>query len=225
MIRQEGRRKREEGREEKYQCYGTSKWQACVNFFLPSSLFLLLSQNASADDIRDVRPPVDVPGSVLWLWITVIIAVALIALLGIYLMKSMRVKKIVVPKTPWEIAYERLAEFERKNLLAQGKVKEYYVELSDIARRYIEGRFNIDAPEMTTEEFLNSVRSNSLIGDRHKDILKQFLILSDMVKFAKYGPNALEAAESLRLAKRFVDDTKIADIIQDDQDINKPAAG
>jgi len=35
------------------------------------------------------------------------------------------------------------------------------------------------------------------------------LVLSDMVKFAKYSATASEAHESLDLARRFVNDTKV----------------
>jgi len=118
-------------------------------------------------------------------------------------------RPIVVPKTPGEIAYERIAGLERRNLLAQGKVKEYFSALSDIIRRYIEARFNIQAPEMTTEEFLNSLKSNPSIDTKHKETLKKFLLLSDMVKFAKYGPDVTEVKESLELAKQFIRETTV----------------
>ena len=167
--------------------------------------------NQTASDIRDVRPPVDVPGISLWVWIILILF--LVTAIGIYFYwkwyRARKSRAAVAAKTSWETAYERLAELERQNFFAQGKIKEYFSGLSDIVRRYIEDRFNIHAPDMTTEEFLNSVKTNPFIEQKHKDILKKFLILSDMVKFAKYGPNVSEARETFELAQKFVDETKV----------------
>jgi hypothetical protein len=162
----------------------------------------------AAMDIRDVRAPVDVPGIPGWVWLAVVLAAAVIA--GYWYWRKLRASATppAAPQTSWAMAYARLAELKARDLFGQGKVKEYFIALSAIIRRYIEDRFNIHAPDMTTEEFLNSVKTNPFIEDKHKDILRQFLNLSDMVKFAKYGPNPSEAKDSLLLVQRFVDETK-----------------
>jgi hypothetical protein len=162
----------------------------------------------AAMDIRDVRPPIDVPGIPLWVWLIVLFLAAAAAGYVYWKKRHARVQAVVLPQTSWEIAYGRLAELEARDFFGQGKVKEYFSTLSTIIRRYIEDRFNIHAPDMTTEEFLNSVKANPFIEEKHKEILRQFLNLSDMVKFAKYGPNPSEAKDSFALAKRFVDETK-----------------
>ncbi len=165
--------------------------------------------NSNVNDIRDVRPPVDLPGFPWWGWLVILLLCAAVFALYRYWQSRRSRPTAAAPKTSWELAYERLAQLERQNLFGQGKVKEYYIALSDIIRRYIEDRFNIQAPEMTTEEFLNSVKANAFVADKHQGTLKEFLNFSDMVKFAKYGPSAWEARESFDLARRFVDETKI----------------
>jgi hypothetical protein len=194
-------------------------WLPVPHLLLLTSYFLLLALNVhAADEIRDVKPPVTVPGSPWWHWLWIVVLAGLAWILFMYWKKyRLKFQKPPVVKTAWEMAYERLADLERQNLFAQGKVKDYFSALSDITRRYIEDRFNVHAPEMTTEEFLNSVKANPFIADQQKEILKKFLVLSDMVKFAKYGPTAGEAKESFDLAKRFVDETLVRDTGMQDQ--------
>ena len=166
---------------------------------------------AYAEDIRDVKGPMDWPASFVWLWI---VLGALLVLGMVWFVRRLRDKKggsnkiVELPKNPWETAYERLEFLRQKNLPASGKYKEYYVELSDITRRYMEDRFDIKAPEMTTEEFLNLLKNSSDLTLEHKAALKDFLNACDMVKFAKYGPTVSEAEQSFILAQRLVDGTK-----------------
>ena len=61
-------------------------------------------------------------------------------------------------KSDYDTAWEQLGGAQGQDLISQGKIKEYHIEISDIIRRYLEGRFSLNAPEMTTEEFLNSLR-------------------------------------------------------------------
>ena len=176
-----------------------------VFFYLLFSIFYFL--NSADANIKDVKPPVDIPGTLSLLWLLLV----LLAIGGFLFLRWRQQKKPrapIVVKTPWEQAYEELQELERRNLFGQGQIKEYFSRLSAIVRRYIEKRFDIQAPEMTTEEFLNSVKNAPGIEARHKEILKNFLVLCDMVKFAKYGADEKEARQSFELVKRFVNETK-----------------
>ena len=164
------------------------------------------------EQLLDAKPPLDLPSNYIFLWILFasIILVAITWWLYRLIKKNKKMKSAqpVVLPLPWEIAYGRLEELKRKNLIAQGRVKEYYINLSGIARRYIEDRFKIKAPEMTTEEFLNSLRYSQELQTEHKNILKDFLNACDMVKFAKYGPSAAEAEQGFGLVKKLVDETR-----------------
>ena len=177
-------------------------------YFLTAFFFAQLSW---AEDIRDVKPPVDFPPNYLLLWIILgLIVVAVVFLLTRFLITKSRGKKISVasPKLPHEIAFERLAELQKRNLPAVGQMKEFYSVLSDIIRHYIEERFSIKAPEMTTQEFLWFLNSSSRLLENHKIFLKDFLISCDMVKFAKHAPELNEIDSSFQLAKKFVEETK-----------------
>lgn len=165
--------------------------------------------NAVIDDIRDIHPPIEVP---IYVWILVgVILCAIIVSLYLYLKSRKVVVKPTVPiiiKTPWEIAQERLNLLIEKRYPENGAFKPFYSELSGIVRHYLEDRFKINAPEMTTEEFLVYVRSTAVLTMDQKRFLQEFLNGSDMVKFAKHEPNINEALENLRLAKELFLATK-----------------
>jgi hypothetical protein len=163
------------------------------------------------NDIRDVKPPVNLPDLWWLLWLLLILAAAAA---GIYFF--LRYKKPpqekVMPQAPplpaWEKAYQQLEALRREDLLAKGLLKEFFTRVSDIARHYMEDRFNIHAPHMTTDEFLYYLGITGYLNEGQKQALKDFLDSCDMVKFAKYAPTINEAQKNFDLARKLVDDTK-----------------
>ncbi|MFH1553216.1 MAG: BatD family protein [Candidatus Omnitrophota bacterium] len=115
------------------------------------------------------------------------------------------------PKSAQDIACEQLRQLKAMDLPGQGRIKEYYVRLSDIVRHYLEGRFSFRAPEMTTEEFMESVKNSPEMLKKHKELLGDFLFHCDMVKFAKYGPTPLEMLDSFQSAQHLVDQTSLTE--------------
>ena len=109
-------------------------------------------------------------------------------------------------------AYE-LARGELDVLLAGPKpvgdaVDEFFVALSGIVRRYVERRFAVRSPELTTERFLDLASTSPDLTDGHRDLLRDFLRQCDLVKFAHYVPSSSAIDEAIALAKRFIDDTR-----------------
>jgi hypothetical protein len=164
-------------------------------------------------DIKDIKDPVEAP----FTWreaipyiIGAAVAILVIALI-IYYIRKRRSKPAVVKtpeiiKTADEIALEQLESLANEKLWQQGKTKEYYVRLSDIMRVYIEQRYRIPAMEQTSDEILRSLRS--ILDDAHRVRLRQVLLLSDLVKFAKEHPIGTENEMTLQNAKEFVIETK-----------------
>jgi len=165
-----------------------------------------------SNEIRDVKPPVDWPESFLWPWGILLIMGTLILTGSLcwWLYQKRKLKALSLKsKTPWELAHERLRSLEQNGLGTLEELKAFYVALSAIVRRYMEERFAIRAPEMTTEEFLNYLRASPDLNPQQKETFKNFLNACDMVKFARYGPTEKEARESLLLAKKLVDETAV----------------
>jgi hypothetical protein len=157
-----------------------------------------------------------------WMWAGAG-AAALALLLAAALLHARREKPLPPPEPeapPHQRALDALARLRERRLPERGEVEPYFVELSEILRRYLEERFGLRAPEQTTEEFLASV-SNTEAGRRaiaaaHRDLLRDFLTRADLVKFAREEPGADVCEDAGVGAERFVRDTLPRD---------EPAAG
>jgi hypothetical protein len=108
----------------------------------------------------------------------------------------------------YDKAIGRLAALESGGMPTLDEVDEWYVELSAIIRRYLEDRFGLRAPELTTEEFLREAKRATALTDDHKDLLSSFLEGCDRVKFARYEPDEAESKQALDAARTFLADTR-----------------
>lgn len=109
-------------------------------------------------------------------------------------------------------AYE-VARAELDGLLATPRprgddVDAYFVALSGIVRRYLEARFAVRSPELTTERFLDVVSGSPELRDDHQALLRDFLRQCDLVKFAHIIPSEESIDQAIAAAVRFVDDTR-----------------
>ena len=163
--------------------------------------------------IKDIKPPLDVPFTFSELLPYIILGIVIVGviLLIIYLFLKRKNKSIANPEKEiivpdHEIAFAKLNELKTKKLWQEGKSKEYYTQLTEIIRNYIEARFKIMALEKTTDEIITSFRSID-INEEAKNKLKQMLSLADFVKFAKINPLPLENELSINNAYDFVTQT------------------
>lgn len=88
------------------------------------------------------------------------------------------------------------------------RVDAFFVELSGIVRRYLERRFALRAPELTTERFLEFVSGSPDLTESHQALLRDFLRQSDLVKFAHLIPSRESIGEAIAFAGRFLDETR-----------------
>jgi hypothetical protein len=153
-------------------------------------------------DIKDIST-VSTPVGNWWIYLLIILATGGIGF-GIYWYtkkhKSTLKPAAVVYKTPIEKATSLLQQLESKELWQKGEIKNYYSELTDIARMYIEEEIHIPAMESTTSELIEGLRkaakqkklklSNETVENLEK-VLKQ----ADLVKFAKVKPLEFEIEE------------------------------
>ena len=143
------------------------------------------------------------------IWILVGILVAVIAVAAYLLFK--RDKNVFVRKKketpPYDLAVMRLNELQAKKLPQSGRDKEYYTELTDILRQYLEGRFGINAMEMSSTQIIYAMRHNAETKPG-SDLMKQVLEIADFVKFAKVRPLPDDNVKSFNSALKFVEDSK-----------------
>jgi len=90
-------------------------------------------------------------------------------------------------------------------------IEGFYVKLSGIIRRYLEDRFNLRSPELTTEEFLSVASRSPDLNPGLRGLLGDFLTRADLVKFAGLLPSAEEIDESVSAARRFLEETRESD--------------
>ena len=140
------------------------------------------------------------------------IILAGLVILIIYMIRRSRKKtnieeEEVKPQIPAIItAREKMAQLKEANLWQSGKYKDYYTDLTGIAREYLEGQFNIDAIEMTSDEILDEVRKvqlDNLIFSK----LQNTLITSDLVKFAKATPSPAENENAFKDINSFIEES------------------
>lgn len=135
---------------------------------------------------------------------------ALTLLLTAWLLRRLRTRAAQkVRVSAFERARRRMAELERRGWPAQGEADAWYVELSDIVRRYIEDRFGVRAPELTSEEFLREAQARLRLQPAQRQLLEAFLSTCDRVKFAGYRPASSESQQAFAEAGRFLDDTRL----------------
>jgi len=116
----------------------------------------------------------------------------ILAALGYFIWQKMRRQKVlghIDLRPAWEIAFEKLAKLEQKGLVGKRLFKEYYIELTEILRNYLGRMFAANIPDMTTDEFFSNFE---IIGipDDIKENMKKFFNHADLVKFAKFIPEA-----------------------------------
>ena len=171
---------------------------------------------AEDNEIRDVKPPLEIPFNYTRLILYIVAGLLIIAaiILAIYIIKNRKKGKPLfrreVVRPAHEIALEALAELESqwREMLEAGEYKLLFTGISEILRKYLENRFFIKAMEETSMEIMESIPELNLNEEDEKRVA-QILELSDRVKFAKWIPREDETGDCLDNLKMFIHNTKL----------------
>lgn len=149
-----------------------------------------------------------------WVWLVIGLVIILAVMGVVYYLKKRPKKEPAAPEVkvfipPHVEALNKLKELRDRKLWQQGEVKEYHSELSDIIREYLEKRYVIKTQEKTTDEIFASLKYLD-IADESRNMLRQILLLADLVKFAKEKPLPAENEQSVEKALAFVSQTQQA---------------
>jgi hypothetical protein len=169
----------------------------------------------TAQAIKPIAGPISEPYTFKELlpWILLGIGViALVVLLIFYLKRRKKKQPLFERKArpaqpPHIVAINKLEELRLEKVWQRGKLKQYHSQITDIMREYMDNRFHFDAPEMTSDEILSTLKKFK-VNDEAYGKLSGVLFLSDMVKFAKSQPTALENDLSISHCVDFVNETK-----------------
>ena len=131
---------------------------------------------------------------------------------------STRKKKEEQRKDPPHIvALRELDRYRSDKFWAPEKQKTFYSGITGAVKDYIDARFGIDAPEMTTAELFDALKDRSEITPDLYEKMKDLFESADYVKFAKFVADDTKNAEALPLCVRFVTSTYQAEIEEEAQ--------
>lgn len=201
-----------------------------VPYTLQTDSFYILVNTVAVDTSKPFRPIKDIilvkrtwQDYIWWIFGFTIIAIGVITL--ILNINKRKKTKPSLPTPPQESLYERtiriIGVLEEKQLWQRGYVKEYYTELTDIFRGYLEERFNTPAMELTTDQILDNAHRHPDMR-KYYDELANLLTTADLAKFAKAQPLPHEHTATMDSVKAFVVATKQV-IIDNTQNNTKPS--
>jgi len=188
---------------------GAEEYRELLTDELAVTVASVLPEGFVTEELRPVRAPLPEHTGNKWRWLTALAALAIVAAMAgfSFYLKRLSVERARV--TAYDKAMQRIATLEQHGLPAPGKADAWYVELSDIVRHYLEDRYGVRAPELTTEEFLQEARRSAELSGTHRELLSAFLEQCDQVKFAAYHPEQAESKAALATSRRFLDETRL----------------
>ena len=163
-----------------------------------------------ADAGSELKPPLgplaalDANATRHWPWVVTtvgaILAVAMVVVI-------MRLRGHRRQRSAYDIARTRLDALEARPRPDADAMDAFFVELSDLVRHYLEDRFTLHAPELTTEEFLDVAAISPDLTRNHRSFLQTFLRSADQVKFARFVPAADDVETALSAVRGFLQQT------------------
>lgn len=162
----------------------------------PIKIFIksVLAEGVTADSLepRPLKGQASLTGRSWTIWIILGLVLIAAAFALYYFLRKKQTREEIPymdPRPSWEIAFADLAVLKNGNLLKQGEIKQFYLELSEIMKKYMGGKFEFDAIDMTTAEISDALSGVSDNEEFHHEAIT-FLEHADLVKFAKYVPPA-----------------------------------
>jgi hypothetical protein len=151
------------------------------------------------------------PGARAWWWWAALVGVAAAWIaIAVTLWKRWRQRQAIARRrSAYDEAVTELRLLESSGAPDVDTADAWFVRLSAIVRRYLESRYEIRAPELTTEEFLQVALRGAELTAAHRALLATFLECCDRVKFAAYRPEEKESLDMLAAARSFVEDTRL----------------
>ncbi len=168
-----------------------------------------VAPEASPEELRDIKGPIQI--SNVWLWIVLALTALLLIAAGIFFFRNKKNKTLAdnlpaePPRPLREVVFEKL-DAARNEYRKSGKLKEFYIAISDILREYLGKRFGVESLERTTSEIFLEMKKRKverMLCIESKDLLSQ----CDLVKFAKFAPLEPDVESDFRRIREFVEKT------------------
>ncbi len=186
---------------------GDAGWQEVTTSALFVEVESVLPADGEVADIRGLKPLERPPTAVPWAWLAAAAAL-LAAAAGLFVYYRRRPRRQAPPQPPHELAFRALAELREMELDDPAAVRRFYFRLSEVVRGYLEGRWGLNATDLTSEEILAGLDRLHDLPPAERPRLRGFLLDTDRVKFADHRPAANEIGDAYERALAFVEATR-----------------
>ncbi|MDA0750087.1 MAG: hypothetical protein O2964_05175 [Verrucomicrobia bacterium] len=168
------------------------------------------STNSIPSELHDIRPAMEIVSVWEYVgWVVGALVLVLVAyFLARYLLKKRRETQAIEATRPAVPAHVLARQRLDASLDQLHDPRAFCILVSDAIRYYLEDRFELKAPERTTEEFLEELQSSYSLNFEHKQTLEAFLQQCDMAKFAKADMLGQELKSLYDIGVQFVRETE-----------------
>jgi hypothetical protein len=183
-------------------------WQTIETSAIFVEVESVLPADGEAADIRDLKPLRRVRRGPPWLWIGAGLAGLLLAAAAAWFWYR-RPRPEAPPIAPHVLAFGELDELRRATDFDDPRaVRRFHFRISEVVRTYVEGRWGLNATDLTTEEILPELTELADLAAAEKARLSEFLRATDRVKFAEHQPSPNEIEATWEGALGFVEATR-----------------
>ena len=167
----------------------------------------LLPKDPKEQKLADIRGPLSV-GVGRAFWVALVVGACLAAAFAVWLVRRRRKTEaphtVAVPAMPADTeALRALDALAASTLLARGEYRLFYIQLTAVAKRYLERRLDAPVLEMTSAETLAFLR-NHAHGGELLPVVRDLAEAADRIKFAKGQGLAQEAERHLAAVRALV---------------------
>ncbi|MBN1550126.1 hypothetical protein JW979_01605 [bacterium] len=177
---------------------------------------------------KDIKAPLTFKAR--WMYImgvlaTVIVLCIILIYLIFWMLKKISRKKLETklrePELPADVvALKALEALNSKQYLEKRDIKQFFVDLIEIFKRYLGKRYAIVMLERTTGEIKRDL-STAVINNSEAQEIIDILQLADYVKFAKYRPAKAICQETFERVRQFILKTRELSLSENIQSIQQ----
>ena len=188
---------------------------------VPIKVLSLLLNIDDSTEIKPLKPQYEFKRDYTLYYIIGGVLLLLLLIAGIIIrqrrLKALGYVEPVDNRPAWEIAFEKMAFLKQNDYITKSEFKLYYIELTEIIRHFHEKVYKQNFTDMTTEELLNRFKEIELPESLYENT-KKFFQHADLVKFAKYIPEASRSESDYELVHQMIEQVRI-DVLKKEEEV------
>ena len=178
-------------------------------FFTPEKYVYIYSMLDSAATPLSMNAPL--PLAIMTWWefliaLSLLSAAVALLLIGLKYHSNKKTESKEIWESPIEKAEHYLEELDKKQYPQKEQWKDYYLELTHIAREFFENIYYIHLQELTTTDLIPVLKEHT--DDSKLKELQEFFQYADLIKFAKGVADQKKCKQHFELIKGYVNEKK-----------------